>query len=63
MLEQNIHSSRQSEGVTVVTKPFSMVPFRRDSGFVDRDDILTRVEEKCSQPAGRVDLVGIGGVG
>jgi len=40
-----------------------MVPFRRDPNFVDRDDILTRIDEKCSQPAGRVALVGIGGVG
>ena len=44
-------------------KPSSTVPFRRDTDFVDRGDLLWRVDERCSQPAGRAALVGLGGVG
>lgn len=43
--------------------PYSNVPFRRDPHFVDRDDILSFIDERCSQPAGRTGLVGLGGVG
>lgn len=43
-------------------KPSSTVPFRRDPDFIDRD-ILAEVDEKCSQPASRAALVGLGGVG
>ena len=39
------------------------VPFRRDCDFVDRGDILARVDERCSRPAGRAALVGVGGFG
>ncbi|KAF4627699.1 hypothetical protein G7Y89_g10454 [Cudoniella acicularis] len=38
------------------------VPFRRDPDFVDRD-ILSEINQKCSLPASRVALVGLGGVG
>ncbi|KAF2740090.1 HET-domain-containing protein [Polyplosphaeria fusca] len=41
----------------------SNVPFRRDCDFVDRGDILARVDERCSRPAGRAALVGVGGFG
>ena len=44
-------------------KPFSTVPFRRDPDFVGRGDILAQIQERCSQPAGRAALVGLGGVG
>ena len=44
-------------------KPSSTVPFRRNRDFVDRGDLLSRVDERCSQPAGRAALVGLGGVG
>ncbi|KAL9093990.1 MAG: hypothetical protein Q9165_003660 [Trypethelium subeluteriae] len=44
-------------------KPYSNIPFRQDQAFVDRGDILTYVEQRCSQPAGRAALVGLGGVG
>ncbi|KAF2500541.1 TPR-like protein [Lophium mytilinum] len=44
------------------SSPSSTVPFRRDRDFVDRD-ILSEIHQKCSQPASRVALVGLGGVG
>jgi hypothetical protein len=44
-------------------KPSSNVPFRKDVDYVDRGDILTRVDGRCSQPAGRAALVGFGGFG
>ena len=44
-------------------KPSSTVPFLRDPDFVDRGDLLSRVDERCLQPAGRAALVGLGGVG
>jgi hypothetical protein len=43
-------------------KPSSTVPFRRDREFVYRA-ILSDIQTKCSEPAARVALVGLGGVG
>jgi hypothetical protein len=42
--------------------PSSTVPFRRDKYFVHRG-VLSEVQHKCLQPAARVALVGLGGVG
>ena len=42
--------------------PSSTVPFRRDRDFVYRE-ILSEMQSRCSQPASRVALVGLGGVG
>lgn len=42
---------------------FSTVPFRQDPDFVDRPDTLSWLHEKCTVPAGRAALVGLGGVG
>jgi len=39
------------------------VPFRRDPDFVDRGDLLSWIDERCSQPAGCAALIGLGGVG
>lgn len=39
------------------------VPFRRDSHFVDRPDLLARMHEHCSVPGARTAVVGLGGVG
>jgi hypothetical protein len=47
----------------VPPKPFSTVPFRRDPDFVDRGDTLAQIDQRCSQPASRAALVGLGGVG
>ncbi|KAF2176648.1 hypothetical protein K469DRAFT_698326 [Zopfia rhizophila CBS 207.26] len=48
---------------STLLRPSSNVPFRRDNDFVDRGDILARVDERCSRPAGRAALVGFGGFG
>ncbi|KLO97530.1 Uncharacterized protein Y057_8853 [Fusarium fujikuroi] len=43
--------------------PFASIPFRRDPAFVDRGDILDQISRQCSEPASRVAIVGLGGVG
>jgi hypothetical protein len=47
----------------ILPTPSSNVPFRQDEDFVDRGNMLTQIEERCSRPAGRVALVGFGGFG
>lgn len=42
--------------------PYSTVPFRRDRDFVHRE-ILSELQRRCIQPASRIALVGLGGVG
>ncbi|KAI9661687.1 MAG: hypothetical protein M1821_008925 [Bathelium mastoideum] len=44
-------------------RALSTVPFRRDPDFVDRGDTLAQIDQRCCQSAGRVALVGLGGVG
>ncbi|KAH7014907.1 P-loop containing nucleoside triphosphate hydrolase protein, partial [Ilyonectria destructans] len=44
-------------------QPFASIPFRRDRAFVDRGDILNQIDSRCSESAGRVALVGLGGMG
>ena len=44
-------------------QPSCFVPFRRDPDFVDRGTLLDQICERCSGPASRVALVGLGGVG
>jgi nucleoside phosphorylase len=70
---QNIHvpPSRLGDGphsaaLTVMPEPpspFCVVPFVRDPDFVDRGTLLDQIHEKCSTPASRTALVGLGGVG
>ncbi|KAL9591261.1 MAG: hypothetical protein Q9179_007901 [Wetmoreana sp. 5 TL-2023] len=43
-------------------RPCSTVPFRRDHDFVYRNT-LAEIHVRCAQPAARVALVGLGGVG
>ncbi|KAF2204094.1 putative kinesin, partial [Delitschia confertaspora ATCC 74209] len=43
--------------------PSLSVPFRRDSDFVEHGTLLDQIRDKCSAPASRVALVGLGGVG
>ena len=49
-----MHRARQTTSSTV--------PFRRDPDFVYRET-LSKIQLACSQPASRVALVGLGGVG
>ncbi|KAK3688933.1 hypothetical protein B0T22DRAFT_512886 [Podospora appendiculata] len=44
-------------------KPFATIPFSRDPDFVNRGNIVDQIDERCSKPAARVALVGLGGVG
>ncbi|KAL8313074.1 hypothetical protein RB593_007337 [Gaeumannomyces tritici] len=44
-------------------QPFATIPFSRDPDFVDRGDILDQLRQRCSEPAGRMALVGLGGIG
>ncbi|KAL8299074.1 hypothetical protein RB593_009129 [Gaeumannomyces tritici] len=44
-------------------QPFATIPFSRDPDFVDRGDILDQLLQRCSEPAGRMALVGLGGIG
>ncbi|KAH7355907.1 P-loop containing nucleoside triphosphate hydrolase protein [Pyrenochaeta sp. MPI-SDFR-AT-0127] len=44
-------------------RPSCFIPFRRDPDFVDRGTLLDQICERCSAPASRVALVGLGGVG
>ena len=44
-------------------EPSSNVPFRRDRNFVERGDLLDEISDKLAQPAARVALVGLGGIG
>lgn len=43
--------------------PLSTVPFSRDPDFVERKTMLDQIHSKCSMPASRTALVGLGGVG
>ncbi|KAL8364903.1 hypothetical protein RB595_003946 [Gaeumannomyces hyphopodioides] len=44
-------------------QPFTTIPFSRDPDFVNRGDILDQLRQRCSEPAGRMALVGLGGIG
>ncbi|KAK4206181.1 hypothetical protein QBC37DRAFT_142358 [Rhypophila decipiens] len=44
-------------------QPFPTIPFSRDPYFVNRGDILEQIDRRFSEPAARVALVGLGGVG
>ncbi|KAL8366692.1 hypothetical protein RB595_010516 [Gaeumannomyces hyphopodioides] len=44
-------------------QPFATIPFSRDPDFVNRGDILDQLHQRCFDPAGRVALVGLGGIG
>ncbi|KAH8726854.1 hypothetical protein GQ44DRAFT_704911 [Phaeosphaeriaceae sp. PMI808] len=44
-------------------RPSIVIPFPRDSDFVKRGALLDQIREKCSAPASRIALVGLGGVG
>ncbi|KAK4443047.1 kinesin light chain [Podospora aff. communis PSN243] len=52
-----------SEQPETPPQPFATIPFSRDPDFVERGDILEQIGRRCTEPASRVALVGLGGVG
>ncbi len=44
-------------------QPSASIPFSRDPDFVHRGNILDEIDRRSSERAGRVALVGLGGVG
>ncbi len=59
----NINFGTQLPGPSSTPRPFSTVPFQPDLDFVERPDITDWLRTHCSQPASRVALVGLGGIG
>ncbi|KAJ4854193.1 tetratricopeptide repeat domain-containing protein [Trichoderma breve] len=58
----NVHNYPQERRET--PPPLSqLIPFPRDPDFVNRGDMLDKISAHCLEPAGRVALVGLGGVG
>ncbi len=53
----------QSALAAMTLSPTSTVPFRRDLDFIVRGNLLDQIDRKCSAPASRVALVGLGGIG
>ncbi|KAM7202262.1 P-loop containing nucleoside triphosphate hydrolase protein [Rhypophila sp. PSN 637] len=43
--------------------PFATIPFSRHPDFVDGRNLLDQIDKRCSEPAARMALVGLGGVG
>jgi hypothetical protein len=42
--------------------PSAIIPFRRDRDFIERD-VLSNIWRRAFEPAARIGLVGLGGVG
>lgn len=51
------------ERAETLPNPTIIIPFGRDKDFVWRDAIFDKVQRLCDEPASRVALVGLGGVG
>ncbi|KAK4149742.1 P-loop containing nucleoside triphosphate hydrolase protein [Chaetomidium leptoderma] len=43
--------------------PIAAIPFSRDPDFVNRGDLLDQIDRRCCEPAARVAIVGLGGIG
>jgi len=56
-------SPSAAEHVDSAPQPFATIPFPRDHNFVARDDIIGQLYSRCFEQAGRVALVGPGGIG
>ncbi|KAI4156319.1 MAG: hypothetical protein LQ340_000374 [Diploschistes diacapsis] len=68
LLDQHISGTSATDGSIALAayrppKASFIGPFQRDTHFVDRGDLLSRIDKLCSQPAGRAAFVGLGGVG
>ncbi|KAJ3499005.1 hypothetical protein NLG97_g681 [Lecanicillium saksenae] len=53
----------QSKRIEMPPTPSILIPFSRDSDFVERGDILQKIQYSCDRPGSRTALVGLGGVG
>lgn len=63
-IEVNVGADKRcQERPEIPPSPLSTVPFRPDPDFVQREELLDQIHEKCSAPAARIALVGLGGVG
>ncbi|KAF1947400.1 hypothetical protein EJ02DRAFT_364798, partial [Clathrospora elynae] len=60
-IENHVHAP--TERAETPPRPSLLIPFRRDADFVDQGTLLDEIRKKCSVPASRVALVGLGGVG
>ncbi|KAL9611366.1 MAG: hypothetical protein Q9167_003985 [Letrouitia subvulpina] len=59
-VDVNYNIAQPAQGLR--PRPCSTVPFWRDKDFIYRD-MLVEIHVRCTQPAARVALVGLGGVG
>ncbi|KAB2107286.1 hypothetical protein AG0111_0g3658 [Alternaria gaisen] len=59
-IQTHVHAPERPE---TPPQPSCFVPFPRDADFVDRGALLDHIRERCSAPASRVALAGLGGVG
>ncbi|KAK6857488.1 hypothetical protein PG995_006315 [Apiospora arundinis] len=60
IVQGDLHLNQRPE---TPPKPTAVIPFNRDTDFVQRDTILDQIHRLCSEPASRTALVGLGGVG
>ncbi|KAK8002385.1 pre-mRNA-splicing factor SLU7 [Apiospora arundinis] len=60
IVQGDLHLNQRPE---TPPKPTAVIPFNRDTDFVQRDTILDQIHRLCSKPASRTALVGLGGVG
>ncbi|EKG11262.1 hypothetical protein MPH_11606 [Macrophomina phaseolina MS6] len=63
MMNFNINYTPAQASSTQTSGPFSTLLFAQDPDFVDRQDILVWIRDKCAEPGTRAALVGLGGIG
>ena len=57
------NDSPPAERLETPPNPSAVIPFSRDTDFVDRGAILDQIHHACTAPGSRTALVGLGGVG
>ena len=64
-IESGVNELRthQTEDLMVARKTHVMIPFHRDSNFVQRPAIWSWLEQRGADATGRMALVGMGGIG
>ncbi|KAK7937545.1 tpr domain protein [Apiospora aurea] len=63
IVQRDLHLNQHPERPETPPKPTAVIPFNRDTDFIQRDTILDQLHRVCSEPASRTALVGLGGVG